>query len=116
MKAFVASICIIAVFTGLIIANAIYINKVADDLILATNDVKMDTGCEKLRSLWESKRLIISLCANHKEIDKIQEQIALMENAIKKDDPLELKRAMVLFIEYTNNIKRHEELTLDNIL
>jgi hypothetical protein len=39
-----------------------------------------------------------------------------MENAIKNDEPLELKRAMVLFIEYTNNIKRHEELTLDNIL
>ncbi len=116
MKAFIVSLVVIVLFTSLIIINAIYINRVANDLISVANSAKIDTGCEKLSSLWESKRLIISLCAHHKEIDKIEEQILLMQDSARANDYISFDRARVLLVEYIDHIRKHERVTLDNIL
>ncbi len=115
MKAFIISLCIVLVLTLLIGFNAIYINKVTKELISRTDSTSFDNYSE-LVLLWQKRKMIISLCANHREVDKIEEQIVLIKNACKSKSKDELDRAKALVTNYINQIKRHEELTIDNIL
>ena len=116
MKAFIVSLSIVIIFVTLIIFNAIYINRVTSDLILVANNASIDTGYEDLSNLWQRKKLVISLCAPHKEIDKIEEQIVLMGESRSRGDLQEFSKAKALFVNYVEQIQRHERLTLDNIL
>lgn len=115
MKAFIVSLCIAFALILLIAFNAVYINKVANELISRAGSTSVDNYNE-LILLWEKRKLIISLCANHKEVDKIEEQIILIKNAAMSGNKQELDTARVLVMNYIEQIKRHEELTIDNIL
>ena len=115
MKAFIVSVCIVFLLTLLIVFNAIYVNKVTGELVSKVENTNADNYNE-LFSLWQKRKLILSLCASHKEIDKIEEQIVLLKNAFLFDDDIELSKAKRLAMNYIEQIRRHEELTIDNII
>lgn len=116
MKAFVIAVCIVG-FTVLIIAAcAICYNNVAKRLIEYSKIVTLDSGYERLNELWNKKRVFFSLFSSHKEIDKIDEQISLIGVAISHKDETELNKAKTLLVGYIEQIKKHEALTVENIL
>ena len=50
------------------------------------------------------------------EIDKIDDQIKLLGVAVSAQNANEVKKSKTLLINYIEQIKEHEMLTLDNIL
>ena len=116
MKAFIVSLSIVLVLAVLIIVNSIFLDLTCERLMDAVSGSSIEFGCDDVVSLWKKRKVFVSLCAPHKEIDKIEEQIYIMDEAIQIGNDFEYSKAKTLLLNYIEQIRRHERVTIDNIL
>ena len=118
MKSFIASLCVLITLFLLVIFNSIYIINVTNRLIDTVNGLSFNdiNQTDNLKRLWENKKFSISLCSTHKETDKIEEAILMLEESTKGSDSSEFEKRKSLLINYIYQIQKHEKITLDNLL
>jgi U3 small nucleolar RNA-associated protein 14 len=65
---------------------------------------------------WERNMFFVSLSSPHREINKINEQIVLLEEALENDNAVKVKEIRALIKLYIEEISKHERLHIDNII
>ena len=116
MKPFIFSLMIIAFMVVLVLFNAFYIKKTMDSLSREVLKISTAEDSDSLEELWKRNKLLISISASHKEIDKIEEQLKVMKIRLENQDFTGFKVAQALLVSYIEQIKCHEAVTIDNII
>ena len=118
MKAFIASICVLAALLGLIVLNAAFIHRTAN--ALEDHVVALTIGDEnallELERYWQQKKTLIGLSVSTSMIQSIDERIAEMHAAIVQRDEVELETASRLALVAIERVRYHERCSIDNLL
>ncbi len=116
MKPFIFSMLVVVLMVTLILFNAFYIKKVTEKLTKETFKISTVEDSDSLQELWEKYKLFISFSASHKEIDKIEEQLKVMKIRLENKDFTGFMVSQALLVSYIEQIKYHEDITIDNII
>lgn len=118
MKGFIASICIMAIILGLVIANSIFTLNTTNDLIEKIRLLNSDSYIlmEEILELWDEKSPILCLSSSTKETDKIDDMLSAIESMFNSNNFLGLEEKKSLLINYIKLINTHERVSIENIL
>ena len=116
MKSFIFSLVAVLFLVLLVILNGLYIKNATSELSKATSKIQSRQDADFLASMWQENKLLISFSASHKEIDKIEEQLEILKICLENDDKVGFLSSRSLLINCFEQIKRHEQVTLDNII
>ena len=118
MKASIISICVLFFLVGIIIANGFYIRYTTQDLISEIEAIEIDDkeALEKSYEHWSRHHFYICLTSPHEKTDKIEECYLVMREKSKKNEDEGFYEYKVLLLNYINDVKRLQMLTLDAIV
>lgn len=118
MKGFIVSICIVAVISGLVIANSLFTLNITEKLIDKIDLLTFDNYIlmEEIQELWDKNSFFIGLSSSTKETDKIEDMLSSLESMYESRDFLGLEEKKALLINYIRLINSHEKVSLENIL
>lgn len=116
MKSFVFSICALAFIIVLVICNTIYVNKSTESLIKKIESIDYQKNAQPIIDAWEKDKFILCFSVTHKETDKIEESIYLLDKYIREENFQMASTTKFLLINYIEQIRDHEKLTINNIL
>ena len=117
MKGFVATLALFFLTVGLIVGNAIYINRIAtrlEEKIEALPDVS-DSQCaplaEEILSYWKSHERWVALSASYTIADHVTEQATLLLVCARAGDVYGYRSAAALLLDAIDDM-RHPELLI----
>lgn len=115
MKSFVFAFLLFALVVGTIVCNALYINKVANDLteqLDAMPDIG-DTRCavaaNRFYQFWIDKSDFIGLTVSYPILDRITEQAALLSATAQCRDFYGYRSALALLYDAIEDMRRLED-------
>ena len=118
MKAFIASICVLAALLGLIALNAAFIHRTATALEARVEALTTDNenALSELERYWQQKKTLIGLSVATDKIRSIDERIAEIHTAIAQGDEAELEVAARLALVAIEYMRYSERCSIDNLL
>ena len=114
MKSFIVSLIIILLMIVLVIVNATYINNICKKMLLELDNI--NDSISSFKEEWKRNMFFVSLSSSHREINKINEQITLLEEALENDNAIKVNEIRELIKLYIEEISNHERLHIDNII
>ena len=118
MKASLISLCVFLILVILIVVNVIYIKNITSDFtkrIESLTPYDLST-CEEIYSDWSKNHFFICLSVSHDKTDKIEEAFLVTLEKIRHKDSEGFYENKVLLLNYIEEIKRLQMLTLDTVL
>ena len=118
MKASIISLCVFLILVILIVINVFYINRVTSDFISRVEELSPSDllVCEKIYNDWTRNHFYICLSVSHEKTDKIEESFLVLLEKLRGGDEEGFYENKVLLINYIEEIKRLQTLTLDTVL
>lgn len=117
MKSFVISSIFIIIIVAFSIFNSVYINNVAIELIDKAQSLSFDdNSIFEYSDLWEKYTLTIRISSSHKETHRITEVIEVLKSKAENKIEAGFNEEKALLIEYINQIKEDETVSLDSII
>ncbi len=122
MKSFIATLILCALMLTGVLVNAIYVNRLSDDL-LARLDALPDIGAPDCQSaakdfcdFWISKAESIELSAGFPSTDRISEYSLTLVACAEVGDLYGYRTALALLVDAIEDLRRHEQVSLGNLL
>ena len=117
MKAFVVSVIVLSLMLAMTIANAIYINNVTEYFITEAESLSpRKESVAEYTQKWEKHLPVIKISTSHKETHRIDETLEVLMAKAENGICTEFEEGRALLIEYLNQIKDDEQVSLDSII
>ena len=118
MKSFIISIIIFSFLIILIIANSIYIHKIANEMLKISESLSPAdiSGVNELCTLWQKHRLAFSISINDTQIEKITDYTENIKSAATLGNDTELEKYITLLSEILKELKQLEEISFQGII
>ena len=117
MKSFSISLTLFMLLAVCMIANVIFIHDCADRIKQATEELSVPTDqklCE-LEELWSSRKKYIGLSVSEKHLDNVSQIMIALRSAYESGDDGEFKKNLALLTASSDEIKKYECLSIENI-
>ncbi|MBQ7907772.1 MAG: DUF4363 family protein [Clostridia bacterium] len=117
MKAFIVSLVVLVLVSGVIIGNAIYVDKTLGQISQGAEELLPESEDEFLQIYndWEKNRSYIAISAPHGKIDDVDMTMTIMKELYENDSFLNFYEYKATLIEYIEEIQNHERLSFDSI-
>ncbi|MBQ9510653.1 MAG: DUF4363 family protein [Clostridia bacterium] len=127
MKTFIAAIVLLAVTAALIIWNAAYINKIAEQMLLQSecfphtvkefdeNHEEISAAADAIFSLWDECFGRLSATISFENIDRVDDAVAELYSAAKNHDGEAFIPAAIKFSDALRRLKRLENFNFESI-
>ncbi len=116
MKIFFISLGIFAVMSGVIIFNTIYINETTDRLEELAGAVTEDgNGISELEDFWNRNIKKVEFSVNHTLVNAIGIRIKNIRHFSEVGEENSLEREVILLLEDLKELKRLDEISVNNI-
>ncbi len=120
MKAFVASLVLLAIILCAIVVNALYSNKILERIEKLAGEVYKDSTSEEVLSrlcdYWSSHRDYLSLSVSLDDIDSVTECLLEFKAAAKEQNSMMLSQSYALLCNALDDIARFEKISIRCIL
>ena len=118
MKASIVSLCVLFSLIVVITLNGFYINRTTKDLTSEIEAIEINDQekLEKSYQHWSKHHFYICLSSPHEKTDKIEECFLVMLEKSNKNEAEGFYEYKVLLLNYINDVKRLQMLTLDAIV
>ena len=122
MKAFYVSVVLFLFMATIIIANAIYINRTADKLMLMTaslpapDNEKYEECITDLQTFWKRNYSAISLSVNLNDLNKISDNMSQLIAYSTNQNNQDFEATRKLLVNSIWNMQRLEQISLDSIM
>lgn len=125
MRSFMLSVILFAVMLAGIVGNALYVHHLCDDMLAFVDQLPDQTGgdvspvlnlLEAMEGRWNKAHCWLSLSVSYREIGQIRSEMTAMRVhfiAADDDNYLCAREQLRLAIE---NMRRFEQLSLDNVM
>ncbi len=113
MKALIFSLVLFTLVIGLVIANAIYINRASEDiksLALSVANGESEAS-DKLIERWDRQKTIMALTVGLREVDAVSEQIIKLCVASSLGNSDAVATSYALLCDAIDDITRYERLS-----
>lgn len=120
MKAWIVSLCLLALLFGLIALNTSYVHRVADHICreaeaLTIGDVPSDERLSSLEKYWEKHRPLVALSIAHRELDRLSEALIALRAAYDAGADADFTIQRQLVINAASELSRLEEISVENL-
>lgn len=119
MKSFAVSVTLFVILLAVVIANSVFLCGVFDGMseIAAslTWDLSSQSDLDKLISLWEDNRSIITYSIEEDEIDRMNELTQSLLDSFKSSDAAAFEKYRLLLIDLCDEFSRYEKLSLESL-
>lgn len=118
MKVFYVILAVFLLMVGLILCNALYINRLSFDLTERLDALPAvgEAGCEdmahELLCFWSSKTSLVGISVGYPAVDRISEQAAVLHAAAACGDVYGYRAAVALLRDAIEDLRRLERPTL----
>ena len=120
MKAFLFSICALALLIGIILANAAFVDRVTNEM---KNCLQCLPACaqasEQARALlarWEREKKLLDLSVSASDMNEVSSQLTVLCVAARLDDEEAFERARALCLLGLTHIRDLERFSFLHIL
>ena len=119
MKTFIAVSVLFLLMIAVIFGNAVYINKVVDELTVALRyaefEGKTESNLQALRLQWEKEKIYIQASVTHKKIDTVNELITSLLIYNRYGNREEYEKTAELLRHALEELRLLEEFSAVNI-
>lgn len=122
MKSFYISLLLFALMLGGIVANFIYINRVADemtemiDALPALSDPACLSASKNICDFWLEKADLVALSVSFGVVDRVSEQTTLLVGCAACHDVYGYQTALSLLKDAVGDMRRLERFSIGNLL
>ena len=119
MKTFAVSLVLLALVVGCVVANHIYINKVANELVARLDAVPSpdDDACveqaQRLMEYWDRHKTLVGLSVAVPITDRLTEQATLLLSCAQAGDLYGFYSALTLLRDAIEDVARLEKLSIE---
>lgn len=121
MRSFVVTVILFAVMLAGIALNALYINNVANGMLLRMEKLRTAPQEERLQlanalcQYWRDHEPLAKLSVNRLLIDRINQNLSLIHACTEIRDPFGFASALALLRESVTDMQRAEALSVENV-
>ena len=115
MRSLKISLILFAILLICITVNSIYIHYCTQRLLELTDEVAHGASTDSLVAFWETNRKFIGLSISETQLDNISRLIVSVGCHQKSGQDEELKESLALLTDAAQNMRRYEELSVENI-
>lgn len=115
MKELVISLILFSTVLALVCANAIYTDRLTDQLKELATKAKDSASEEALSALydhWDRHKDLLSLSASLRDVDSITENLLSLRVALEESNDQRIEQCYVLFCNSLEDVRRFERLSL----
>lgn len=123
MKTFIGALVTLAVLTGLVIGNTVYIQDKTADLLAACDGLPetadgdgFDDAFGKINGIWDGCRGVICLSVSHAEAEMIDEALTELDARRRAGDGAGYVSARAKLLDEIRELGRTESFSLEGIL
>ncbi len=119
MKTFIVSLVLLTLVIGNVVANHLYINKVANELYARLDAIPMpdDESCvkqaEELLKYWEHHEGFVALSVAFTIVDRLTEQASLLLSCAQAGDLYGFRSALTLLRDAIEDVARLEKFSIE---
>lgn len=119
MKAFIISLLLTLILTVSVIANAVYISTVTEQMKSLVDGIGQNLSDDKafreLENTWARHKKFFSVSVGFEEIDHVTEYITRLGYDIESGSDIDVRRNCALLQNFFCDVTRHEKISLFNI-
>ena len=119
MKAFIISLILTIILVIAVIANAIYISRITEQMKSLVTEIcrgsSRDKAFEELNNIWAHNKSFFTISVGFDEIDHVTEYVTRLGFAIEEHDDIGIRRNCALLENFLSDVTRHESISLLNI-
>ena len=120
MKAWIASLCLFVILIAVIIANAIYIHRVAEHIrseaaAFSFEDPQTAEQLERLSFYWEHHRPLVALSLGYRDLDHVCETMISLRAAYDARSASDFEIYRRLLLDTADEISRLERFSVENL-
>ena len=115
MRSLKISLILFAVLLICITVNSIYIHQCTERLLVLTEEVSLGASTDTLEDFWRTNKKFIGLSISETQLDNISRLIVSVGCHQKSGQDKELKESLALLADAAQNMRRYEELSVENI-
>lgn len=123
MKTFIGALVTLALLTGLVIGNTVYIQDKTADLIEACNKLPGAVGADgfdgafgEINDIWDRCRDMICLSVSHAEAEMIDEALTELLSRQRAGDGAGYISARAKLLDEIRELRRTESFSIEGIL
>ena len=117
MKALIISVILFVLLIACIISNVGYIHTCADrlEILAGAMETPTDEELAALEAFWDKNEGLIGLSVSSVHLDSISKTIVSIRSAYEVGNKEELLKQCALLSDSANDVRRLEQLAIENI-